>query len=84
MWDNRKKCDSGKDCLISVDGTDFKIKEPTPFSPMWCSHKFKGAGLHYEVGVCILTGEIVLAYCTSDIPTVGCVDMYYSKNRAVQ
>jgi hypothetical protein len=26
---------------------------------MWYSHKFNGAGLRYEIGVCIQTGDIV-------------------------
>ena len=30
-----------------------------PFSTEWYSHKFKGAGLCYEVGICIQTGDIV-------------------------
>jgi hypothetical protein len=42
-----------------VDGTDVEIWEPTPFSKSWFSHKFKSAGLRYEVGVCIQTGDIV-------------------------
>ena len=41
---------------MSVDGTDFQINEPTPFSPVWFSHKFKGAALRYEFGICIQTG----------------------------
>ncbi len=44
---------------ISVDGTDCRIMEPTPFSPMWYSHKFKGPGIRYEVGVSIQTSDIV-------------------------
>lgn len=47
---------------MSVDGTDYRIYEPTPFSPKWYSHKFKGPGLRYEVAVCIATGHIVWAY----------------------
>jgi hypothetical protein len=43
---------------MTVDGTDCRICEPTPFNPKWYSHKFKGAGLRYEVGVCIQTGWI--------------------------
>ena len=35
------------------------INEPIPFSKKWYSHKFKGAGLRYEVGVSINTGYIV-------------------------
>jgi hypothetical protein len=44
---------------MTVDGTDCPICEPQPFSAHWYSHKFKGAGLRYEVGVCIQTGDIV-------------------------
>ena len=44
---------------MTVDGTDFQIQEPTPFSPMWYSHKFNGPALRYEVAVCIQTGWIV-------------------------
>jgi DDE superfamily endonuclease len=49
----------GNVCLISVDGTDFKIYEWKPFWSGWYSHKFKGPGLRYEVGLCIRTGWIV-------------------------
>ena len=41
-----------------MDGTDCPIYEPTPFSPEWYSHKFRGAGWRYELGVCIQTGDI--------------------------
>lgn len=44
---------------VSVDGTDFRIQEPIPFDPMWYSHKFKTAGVRYEVGVAVHTGDIV-------------------------
>ena len=46
-------------CMVSVDGTDFEIQEPYPFSPGWYSHKFKGPGLRYEVALAISTGDIV-------------------------
>jgi len=43
--------------LISVDGVDFKVPE---HGPEFSSHKFaKKSGLRYEVGLCILTGDIV-------------------------
>lgn len=62
-WENRLKNDNGSICKITVDGTDFRISEPGPWnddtSPQWYSHKFKGPGVRYEVGVCIQTGEIV-------------------------
>jgi DDE superfamily endonuclease len=51
--------DNGSKCKISVDGTDCPIQEPTEFSGRWYSHKFKGAGLRYEIGVCLQTGWIV-------------------------
>jgi len=45
--------------LVTIDGTDFKINEPTPFSRKWYTQKLKHAGLRYEVGICIQTGWIV-------------------------
>jgi len=42
-----------------VDGTDFRINEPTPFSSSWFSHKFNGPAVRYEVAICIQTGWIV-------------------------
>ena len=44
---------------MSVDGTDFSIQEPSPFDPMWYSHKIQGPAVRYEVGICIQTGWIV-------------------------
>ena len=55
---NRYANANGSECLLSVDGTDFQIPEPTPFDPIWFSHKFNGAAVRYEVGVCIQTGWI--------------------------
>lgn len=51
--------DNGSICLVTVDGTDCPIPEPSPFSRKWYSHKFHGPGVRYEVGVCIQTGWIV-------------------------
>ena len=45
--------------MVSVDGTDFKINEPLPFSRAWYSHKFRAAGVRYEIAICLQTGEIV-------------------------
>lgn len=56
MWENRKKGDIGNDCLISVDGTDFKV---TCNEAAFRSYKFRKNGLRYEVGICIMTGHIV-------------------------
>lgn len=59
VWENRFKDDIGNECLVSVDGTDFMIYQWGKFWKGWFSHKFKGPGLRYEVGLCIRTGEIV-------------------------
>lgn len=56
VWNNRFKSDKGNDCLITNDGTDFRVAE---HGKRWYSFKFKKSGLRYEVGLCILTGEIV-------------------------
>lgn len=45
--------------FVSIDGTDFRIMEPTEFDRKWYSHKFHGPGLRYEIGLCIRTGFIV-------------------------
>jgi hypothetical protein len=36
--------------------------EPTEFDPKWFSHKFRGPGVRYEIGLCIATGNIVWAH----------------------
>jgi len=58
-WENRFRGDVGKQCKVTVDGTDFRIQEQRPFNKRWYSHKFKAPGLQYEVCVCIQTGDIV-------------------------
>jgi hypothetical protein len=55
-FENRKRGDIGNDCLLSVDGTDFRIAMGYS-KPFW-SYKFKKSGVRYEVGLCILTGDI--------------------------
>ena len=42
-----------------MDGTDFKVNEPSPFSWKWHSQKVNHAGLRCEVGVCVQTGYVV-------------------------
>ena len=49
----------GQKCLITVDGTDFWIQEPTEFDPKWYNHKINGPAVSYEVAMCVKTGEIV-------------------------
>ena len=57
--ENRFDNDILNDCLMSVDGTYFCIKQFRPFSKVWHSHKWKGPGLRYKIGVCICTSSIV-------------------------
>ena len=38
------------------------IYEPHPFNRKWCSHKFKHAGLTYEIGLNVQSGDICWAY----------------------
>ena len=42
--------------MLSVDGTDFRIA--MGYHKPFRSYKFKKSGLRYEVGLCILTGDI--------------------------
>ena len=51
--------DIGRNCLSTVDGTDFKIRQPAPFWNGWYSHKFNAPAVKYEVGVSIQRGDIV-------------------------
>ena len=44
--------------FMTVDGTHFRIYEPTPFQRGWYSHKFNKAGLTYEVALNVRTGDI--------------------------
>lgn len=46
---------------VSLDGTDCRIQEPTPFNKKWFSHKTKGPGIRYEIGISIGKGDIVWA-----------------------
>lgn len=50
------------ECSISVDGTDFTIFEPTPFSNTWYSHKTNGPAIRYEVALSLQSAKIVWAY----------------------
>jgi DDE superfamily endonuclease len=59
LWENRYREDIGNVCLVSVDGTDFRIQEPTHFWKGWHSRKFNGPGLRYEVAISICSGDIV-------------------------
>jgi hypothetical protein len=61
IWENRYQGDILCDCLVSVDGTHFHVKQPTVFevAKQFFSYKFKKPALSYEVALCIQTGWIV-------------------------
>ena len=44
--------------MLSVDGIDFVIQEPSDFSSSWYSHKLNGLGLRYKIAVSIVGGNI--------------------------
>ena len=59
-WENRNLVENSRHrAKVSIDGTDCRIFEPTPFDTKWYSHKHNGPGLRYEVGICIVSGHIV-------------------------
>ncbi|KAL7526661.1 hypothetical protein ACHAWF_007363 [Thalassiosira exigua] len=55
LFEYRKKGDIGNDCLLSVDGTDYRL--PWLNTNFW-TYKFKSCGLRYEVGIGIIGGDI--------------------------
>ena len=62
-WEKRKRnLPDSAICSVSVDGTDFKVQEPSPFNPKMKSHKFNGSALKYEVAISIFSGDIVWVY----------------------
>ena len=59
-WEKRKLVENvDHTAKVTLDGTDCRIREPAPFNKKWYSHKFKGPGLRYEIGLCIFSGHIV-------------------------
>ena len=51
-WEQKKPC-------MSIDGTDFFIPEQRPIARGDFSHKFRHAGLRYEIGVALGCSKIV-------------------------
>lgn len=63
---------------VSLDGTDCPIQEPQTFHPKWFSHKFRGAGIRYEIGLSIGNGDIVWA--SGGLPCGEWPDIKIAKN----
>ncbi len=62
VFENRKRSVSLNDYLLSVDGTDCRIPQQGPAQKgnPFSSHNFGGkCGLHYELGVDIIEGNLV-------------------------
>ena len=54
--------DVGNDCLMSIDGTDFRVEQQGPAvrGNPFGSHKYAGqSALRYELGIDILAGNLV-------------------------
>ena len=58
-WENRLKGDMGRYCLVSVQGTGFRIQKQKGSYKYWFGYKFKAPGVRYEVGISIMCREIV-------------------------
>lgn len=58
-WKRRLERHDGERALVTVDGVDFGIYEPTPFDRRWYSHKMNGPGIRYEITIAIKTGVVV-------------------------
>jgi hypothetical protein len=61
-FESRLDHDMGNDCLMTVDGTDFRIpqKGKAISGNAFASHKYAGkSALRYELGVDILAGRLV-------------------------
>jgi len=67
--------------FVSLDGVDFRILEQSPFDRKWFSHKFKGPGLRYEVGLNIRTGEVV--WCNGGVPCGDWPDLKLARSKYV-
>ena len=46
-------------CFSSVDGSDYKIREPRPFDVMCYSLKIRGPGLRYEIAISVRSGWLI-------------------------
>lgn len=58
-WDRRLIGSEHSKAKTTVDGVDMHIFEPFPFNTKWFSHKFRGPGWRYEIGVATCTSNIV-------------------------
>jgi hypothetical protein len=57
VFNNRKIGDDGEDCKLTLDGKDFQTTKQGSVKGLW-GHKFRSAGLRYEIDVNIKIGWI--------------------------
>ena len=57
-WQNRHRGHSSVKAKVSVDGTDFRLRQQDD-GKLYYSHKFKSSGYRYEVAISIEKGDIV-------------------------
>lgn len=74
-WDSRRseRLNLPLKVHVSVDGTDCKIEEPSHFDSKWYSHKFNGPGVRYEIGLSILSGDLMWVngpFCCGKYPDI--------------
>ena len=62
LWSCRKLGRNLFGCYVSVDGIDQAFREPQQLDHKWRIYKINGAGLRYEVGFSLDTGDIVWVY----------------------
>ena len=67
--ENRYKGDDGGNCLLSVDGTHFRIQRR---GEEFYSHKFNDSGLSYELALSIKGGTFAgsMALSLLELPTL--------------
>lgn len=82
-FDSRKEgAEPGTNAFVSLDGTDFAITAQGGYNPDFFSHKFKGPGLRYEVGLNVATGQIVWVH--GGYPCGAYPDLKIARERFVQ
>ena len=68
--------------LKSFDGTDFRIREHSPFSTKWWSFKFNRPGLRHEIAKEAEYGNIVWVYGV--FPCGEFLDLIIARKKCVQ
>lgn len=62
-WENRFVGQKGDKCLVTIDGTTYKVHNLTKLKwsqrKEWYDYKHNHFGIKYEIAVCIVTGWIV-------------------------